>query len=93
VPRQPSQEVPTHLEWKDHPEESKFERLSPSRKRLLDTVKMIAYRAETANPRTNRAIEHLIDELNAASVTYPGTKLRLVYRLVDAASSGWNCVS
>ena len=127
------QETPTHMEWKELPEESKFERLSPSRKRLLDTVKMVAYRAETAmarivreelsrqddarsvlrdlfcssadlipspdtnelevhvhplaNPRTNRAIEHLLEELNAASLTYPGTKLRLVYRLVGATSS------
>ena len=126
------QETPTHLEWKDLPEESKFERLSPSRKRLLDTVKMIAYRAETAmagivreelsrqddarsvlrdlfrsaadiipspatnelevhvhalaNPRTNRAIEHLLQELNAAALTYPGTKLKLVYRLLGANS-------
>ena len=30
------------------PPDSKFEQLAPSRKRLLDTVKMIAYRAETA---------------------------------------------
>ncbi len=127
------QETPTHLEWEELPEESKFERLSPSRKRLLDTVKMVAYRAETAmaaivreelsrqddarsvlqdlfrssadlipspetneleihvhplaNPRTNRAIEHLLEELNAASLTYPGTKLRLVYRLVGVTSS------
>jgi transposase len=126
------QETPSHLEWNELPEESKFERLSPSRKQLLDTVKMIAYRAETAmagiireqlsrqddarsvlqdlfrstadifpspktnelevrvhslaNPRTNRAIEHLLQELNIASVTYPGTKLRLVYHLVGVSS-------
>ena len=30
------------------PTEDKFERLSPSRKRLMDTVKLIAYRSETA---------------------------------------------
>ena len=126
------QETPKHLDWNELPEESKFERLSPSRKQLLDTVRMIAYRAETAmagiireklsrhddarsvlrdlfratadliptpetnelevrvhslaNPRTNRAIEHLLRELNTASVTYPGTKLRLVYYLVGASS-------
>ena len=39
-----------------------------------------------ANPRTNRAIEHLLRELNAASLTYPGTKLQLVYRLLGATS-------
>jgi len=126
------QETPSHLEWNELPEESKFERLSPSRKQLLDTVKMIAYRAETAmariireklsrqddarsvlqdlfrsaadlipspktnelevrvhslaNPRTNRAIEHLLQKLNTASVTYPGTNLRLVYHLIGASS-------
>ena len=34
-----------------------------------------------ANPRSNRAIQHLLDHLNAAEFTYPGTNLRLVYTL------------
>jgi transposase len=122
------QATPHHLAWDELPEESKFQRLAPSRKRLMDTVKLIAYRAETAmtavlraelardddaralvrelfrseadmspdpargqltigvhgltNPRSNRAILHLLDELNAAAHTYPGTKLKLVYTLV-----------
>jgi len=117
--------TPKHLAWDDLPEEKKFERLAPSRKRLTDTVKMVAYRAETAlativreelshedearclirdllrsdadihpheaggvlevrlhtlaNPRSNRAIQHLLDHLNAAEFTYPGTNLRLTY--------------
>jgi len=116
-----------HLEWDELPTEDKFERLAPSRKRLLDTVKLIAYRAETAltqivrgtlsreddarslvrelfrspadlapdlesgelrigmhslsNPRSNRAIGQLLEELNASELTYPGTKLKLVYSL------------
>lgn len=120
--------TPKHLEWDDMPEEEKFERLAPSRKRLMDTVKMIAYRAETAmtgivreklaraddarsllrdlfrsevdidpnlqagvlnvrvhplaNPRSNRAILHLLEQLNAATFSYPGTNLKLVYELV-----------
>ena len=119
--------APKHLTWDDLPEEQKFERLAPSRKRLTDTVKLVAYRAETAlativreklshayearslirdlfrsdaniqpdqaagilavrlhtlaNPRSNRAIEHLLDHLNAAEFTYPGTKFRLTYSL------------
>ncbi len=119
--------TPKHLAWDDLPEEKKFERLAPSRKRLTDTVKMVAYRAETAlativreelshedearclirdllrsdadihpheaggvlevrlhtlaNPRSNRAIQHLLDHLNAAEFTYPGTNLRLTYTL------------
>jgi transposase len=120
-------EIPSHLEWDELPAEEKFEQLAPSRKRLMDTVKMIAYRAETAmgdivreklartddarsllrdlfrseadllpdmqedvltvrvhpmaNPRSNRAILHLINHLNAAEFTYPGTNLKLVYQL------------
>lgn len=40
--------TPKHLEWDQFPEDAKFERLAPSRKRLTDTVKLVAYRAETA---------------------------------------------
>lgn len=125
--------TPHHLEWKDMPEAEKFRRLAPSRKQLVDTVKMIAYRAETAmasvvkeamargedarsllrdlfrseadllpelaqqilrvqvhpmsNPRSNRAIAHLLQHLNDAEFTYPGTKLRLVYSIVGAGNS------
>ena len=99
--------------------------VTPSRKRLLDTVKMIDSRAETAmtqivreelareddartllrdlyrseadilpqldqgilevrvhamaNPRSNRAIHHLLTHLNAAAFAYPGTKLQLQF--------------
>ena len=41
-------QTPHHIEWKDLPEAEKFNRLLPGRKRLLDAVRMIAYRAETA---------------------------------------------
>jgi hypothetical protein len=34
-----------------------------------------------ANPRSNRAIQHLLDHLNAAEFTYPGTNFRLTYTL------------
>jgi transposase len=119
--------TPHHLQWDQFPEDAKFERLAPSRKRLTDTVKLVAYRAETAmsnllreslrreddsrsllrdlfrsdadviphsdsqvlevrihtlaNPRSNRAIQHLLDQLNAAESTYPGTEFRLSYTL------------
>ena len=99
--------------------------------RLLDTVKLIAYRSETALvglictvlrreddarslvrdlfrsaadltpdlesgelrigihtlaiPRSNRAIGSLMEELNAAELTYPGTCLKLVYTLLDGS--------
>jgi transposase len=119
--------TPKHLEWDEFPADAKFERLAPSRKRLTDTVKLVAYRAETAmsglvreglrreddsrsllrdlfrsdadvfpdsarqelevrlhtlaNPRSNRAIQHLLDHLNASECTYPGTEFRLRYTL------------
>jgi hypothetical protein len=122
-------QTPKHVEWKDLPADDKFERLAPSRKRLLDTVKMIAYRSETAlanvlreslsrdddarsllcdvfrseadlhpvaeagelhvqihslaNPRSNRAVTHLLQHLNDTELTYPGTNLKLVYSILD----------
>ena len=127
VLKEQMQSTPKHLEWDDLPEGDKFERLAPSRKRLTDTVKLVAYRAETAlamilreelshpdearcllrdlfrsdadiypdeaagvlevrlhtlaNPRSNRAIQHLLDHLNASEFVYPGTTLRLTYTL------------
>ena len=123
--------TPGHLKWDELPATDKFERLAPSRKQLVDTVKMIAYRAETAmasivreslartddgrsllrdlfcseadllpdtergllrvhvhpmsNPRSNRAIAHLLEHLNATEFTYPGTNLRLVYSIASGA--------
>lgn len=40
--------TPKHITWAELEEQDKFQKLAPSRKRLLDTVRMIAYRAETA---------------------------------------------
>jgi len=126
--KQRQSETPSHIPWEELPADSQFEQLAPSRKRLLDTVKMIAYRAETAmvgivreslcraddgrsliqdlfrqdadllldeanerlevrvhplsNPRWNRAIADLLEHLNAAEMTCPGTKLRLAYSLI-----------
>ena len=125
--------TPRHLAWDALPASEKFQRLAPSRKQLVDTVKMIAYRAETAmasivreslartddarsllrdlfrseadilpdlqhqvlrvqvhpmsNPRSNKAIAHLLDHLNAAEFTYPGTNLHLVYSIAGAVEN------
>lgn len=121
----------THrIPWDELPDEHKCQRLMPNRKRLMDTVRLIAYRAETAmtqiirerlsreddarsiirdlmrseadilpdedaktltvqvhplaNPRANRAIQHLLQYLNEAEITYPCTDLRLTYTLIGA---------
>jgi len=41
-------QTPHHLRWEQLPEEHRFHRLAPTRRRLIDTIRMIAYRAETA---------------------------------------------
>jgi hypothetical protein len=38
-----------------------------------------------SNPRSNRAIGHLLEHLNAAELMYPGTTLKLTYSLAGAA--------
>jgi hypothetical protein len=119
--------IPHHIPVKDLPEEDRFQRLRPERKQFLDTIKMIAYRAETAMAATVReklarfddgrallrqiyqtevdllpdlnaktltvclhhltqaahdaAVRHLCEELTATETTFPGTDLRLVYKL------------
>ena len=41
-------QTPKHITWAALKDKDKFYRLLPGRKRLIDTVRMIAYRAETA---------------------------------------------
>ena len=123
-------ETPQHVRWIDLPEKERFVPLAPTRKRFLDTIRMIAYRAETAlasvlrevmarsddarallreifateadlipdegagtltvalHHLTNRASDEaacfLAGHLNATETVYPGTNLRLVYKLVSA---------
>ncbi len=41
-------QTPKHISWAELQDQDKFHRLLPGRKQLIDTVHMIAYRAETA---------------------------------------------
>lgn len=116
-----------HIPVNELPEKDKFTRLRKERKHFLDTVKMIAYRAETSTAATLReklarfddarallrqiysteadvipdlnaktltvrlhhmtqgahdsAVEYLCEELTATETIFPGTDLRLVYKL------------
>jgi hypothetical protein len=122
-------ETPKHVRLADLPEQERFVPLSPTRKQFLDTIKMIAYRAETAlagilretlsrtdetrallreifateadilpneaagtltvrlhhltNHASDEAARYLAEQLNATESVYPGTNLRLVYKLVS----------
>lgn len=40
--------TPKHITWAQLEEKDRFHRLLPGRRRLMDTIRMIAYRAETA---------------------------------------------
>ena len=46
--KQQRAEVPAHIVYKELPPEQRFERLCADSKHFIDTIKMIAYRAETA---------------------------------------------
>jgi hypothetical protein len=122
-------DTPKHLPLKELPEKQQFQQLAPSRKQFLDTIKMIAYRAETSmvmmvrsvlarsddarslireifatdadlipdevnntltvrlhhltNNLSNQAARTLAVALNATETVYPGTNLRLIYKLVS----------
>jgi len=56
-------ETPKHITWAELDESNKFYKLLPGRKRLMDTVKMIAYRAETA--MANLIIDKTVDSSGA----------------------------
>jgi len=122
-------ETSKHVRLVDLPEEERFVPLSPTRKQFLDTIKMIAYRAETAlagmlwervsrtdetrallreifateadllpdeaagtltvrlhhltNHASDEAARCLAEQLNETESVYPGTNLRLAYKLVS----------
>lgn len=120
-------ETAHHITVDQLPEKDRFTRLATEKKHFVDTIKMIAYRAETAMAHllkeklsraddvrvllrriyenevnlkpdleaktltvqlhhlaTNvhdEAIRHLCAELNATETIFPGTNLRLIYKL------------
>lgn len=122
-------ETPKHLTLAELPQSERFVQLAPTRKRLVDTIRMIAYRAETAiaitlrdllarpddarslareifaadadllpdtqqgtltvrlhhlaNRLSDAAARALAEQLNQSETIYPGTDLRLVYKLVS----------
>jgi len=118
-----------HIALGELPEEDRFAQLAPTRKQFIDTIRMIAYRAETAmsiilrdvlvrpddarpllreiftsdadlipnqeektltvrlhhltNSMSDKGARFLAERLNETEVEYPGTNLRLVYKLVS----------
>jgi len=56
-------ETPRHIDIKDLPEDQKFKQLSTQSKHLIDTIKMTAYRAETAMANSLRTSMSHPDEV------------------------------
>jgi hypothetical protein len=56
-------ETPHHIDIKDLPEDQKFKQLSTQSKHLIDTIKMMAYRAETAMANSLRSSMSHADEV------------------------------
>jgi hypothetical protein len=125
--KQRRKQTPRQIPVKDLPEPDRFTRLRKETKYFLDTIKMIAYRAETAMASTLRemlkrtddarallrqiyntevdlipdhdaqtltvrlhhltqaahdsAVRFLCEELTATETTFPGTNLRVVYKI------------
>ena len=122
-------ETRRHITISELPEDDRFKRLNTKSKYFIDTIKMIAYRAETAmsnilrekmsqtkearsllralytneanlipnekegtltvelhhfvNRKDDISITHLCDELNATKTIFPGTNMKLIYKLVS----------
>jgi len=127
-----------HISVNDLPKDEQFTRLRPQSKYLIDTIKMIAYRAETsmanvlrdimshpdearnllraiysteadllpdyksesltvrlhqlANRSSSEAMHHLCNELNSTETIFPGTNLRLIFKLVSSQNPGGQVV-
>lgn len=119
--------IATHITFSALPKEDKFKQLSDQSKYFVDTLKMVAYRSETAmvqvlreklsrnddarsliraiynaeadlipneeektlkvylhqlaNHSSNDAVQHLCDEINKTETIFPGTNLKIIYKL------------
>jgi acyl carrier protein phosphodiesterase len=124
--------IPHHITADQLPREQRFDQLRPHSKHLVDTIKLIAYRAETAlasilkehladsddarrlvkrictgeadividagaktltvrlhhqtSSSMDAAVVELCEELNATETIFPGTDLRLVYRIIESSA-------
>ena len=127
--KQKRKQVPAHVTLGELPAAERFQQFARAKKHLVDTVKMVAYRAETAlamslrahmartddarallreifvtaadlspdeaagtltvnlhhlsNACSDQLASQLAEELNATETTFPGTQLRLVFKLVS----------
>ena len=93
--------TPKHITWEELEDDDKFFHLLPGRKRLMDTVKMISYRAETAmgkilkSPTVDMAgARRLLQDLyvTEADILPNPEKNQLVVRVHNASRPAANTV-
>lgn len=93
------QATPRHVELKTLPAAEQFAQLRPARKHFVDTIKLIAYRAETAMAHVVREVLARSDEARAflrevyrtsADLAPDATKKTLTVRLHPLASRAHN---
>ena len=136
--REQRRETPRHVAVSELDDEDILMQLEPETKHLTDTIKMVAYRAETAlfnllgpayarteeegralvrnilrtpadivpdeaadvlrvrlhglaNPRSNKAVARLCEQMNEARVRYPGTGLMVRYEALNSAEIPAQC--
>ena len=63
-------ETPHHIDVSDLPEDQKFKQLSTQSKHLVDTIKMTAYRAETAMANSLRKTMSHPDEVRILRIYF-----------------------
>jgi hypothetical protein len=127
--KQKRKELPSHITLGELPPTERFQQFSRAKKHLVDTIKMVAYRAETAlamalrqhmartddarallreifvtaadlcpdevagtltvnlhhlsNACSDQLAAQMAEELNATETVFPGTNLKMVFRLVS----------
>jgi len=64
------QQTAHHIPVKDLPESERFSRPITERKHFIDTIKLIAYRAETSMAH-DEAVRYLCEQLNAIATFFP----------------------
>lgn len=70
--------MPTHITMGDLPEEDRFRRLGTKGKYLIDTIKMIAYRAETAMVSTVRESMNRLEDARSLIQAIYKTEVDLI---------------
>jgi len=87
-------ETPKHITWGELEDKDKFQHLRPERKQFLDTVRMVAYRAETAMAAhlksstvdTPAARQILLDLFSTEADIIPDQENNILYVQIHGAS-------